>query len=206
MAQPPSQLDPPARHPFFDHSGGGHYSAVDLDDPNDDHSPPASSPSSPARASLEPARSTTRFALEDSLSSFATAQQGATNTEAGAADALERSSDSSQGGVEVAEDAPDPNPNPDAQFVLPNFYLPMPHAGRFEDIVDLVSQASIPPPPLLSAPRPALGRLLPTEDERVTRLLDPNNRLALTTVVTPGNCRMVKFYWHPPPSPRWLAE
>ena len=34
MAQPPAQLDPPARHPFFDRSGGGRYSAVDLDVPD----------------------------------------------------------------------------------------------------------------------------------------------------------------------------
>ena len=99
----------------------------------------------------------TRFALEDSLSSFATAQQSAADTAAGAADALELSSDSSQGGVEVEEDAPDPNPNPDAQFVLPNFYLPMPHAGRFDEVVDLVSQASVPPAPSPHCPTPCPG-------------------------------------------------
>ena len=44
MAQPPSQIDPPARHPFFNRCGGGRYSGVELDVPTDDPPTPPVSP------------------------------------------------------------------------------------------------------------------------------------------------------------------
>ena len=71
----PRRLTRRAHHPFFNRCGGGRYSGVELDVPTDDPpTPPVSPPSSPARACIEAARPmTTRFALEDSLSSFATA-------------------------------------------------------------------------------------------------------------------------------------
>ena len=77
---------------------------------------------------------------------------------------IDLSSDSSQSEVEIV---PNPNPNPETQLVLFGPHLPMPHSGRFEEIVDLVSQLTIPPPPLR---RSGLGQLVPHEDADVTRM------------------------------------
>ena len=114
--------------------------------------PPVSPPSSPAWACIELARSTTtRFALEDGLSSFATAAAEVKLVKLmppdDAGEVIDLSSDSSQSEVEMVSN---PTPNLEVQLALPSsHHPPMPHSGRFEDIVDLV------PPPHYS-PIPAL--------------------------------------------------
>ena len=144
-------------------------------------------PSSPVRACIEAARpTTTRFALEDSLSSFATALEcdvgEAVDATAAAADeVIDLSSDSSQSDVEGAF-------NPETQLVLFGPHLPMPHSGRFEEIVDLVSQLAIPPPPL---PRSGLGQLVPHEDVDVTRMWAMTSPVQRHLMVSKPWCRGV---------------
>ena len=195
MVQPPSQIDLPTCHPFLDCSHGGHCSGVDIDVDDDDPTPPPSTPSSPARVSLELACSTTAHcALNDSLSSFATALQSKEDAGADAADVLDLCSDSSHSGAEV-------DTNPDAHVVLPNYQPPMPLSVHFKDVVDLVSQICITLPVLLSLPRPVLGQLEPNEDAEVPRELDPNSHLVGDFVVSRADCRwvtMASLHWLQP--------